>query len=261
MNVRSVQRAVAVLEFLAGTERPAALHEISAAIRTPKSTALNIVRTLAATRLLEVDHATKAYRLGSRLGELASRMRRDPDLRALARPHLERLASETGESAFLSVVDGAEIVYVDKVDSRQDIRFAAQVGSRRPLHASAAGKLALATLPPPLLERYLRNGLGRHTRSTITDRRTLLHQIARVRGRGYAEAHGEYVEGVDGIAAPVPGATGELLAIVTIAGPSFRMRDHRPELRRAVRDAAARIAEACGGTSLGAKNGGRRGCE
>ena len=242
VSVRSVERAVAILDYLARSERPAPLRELSEAIHAPKSTTLNIARTLAARRLLRFDVATKAYGLGGRLGEFAPLAHQDPDICAVARPYLERLSRETGEGAFLSVREGDQIVYVDKVESTQPIRYAASVGGRRPLHCTSAGKVALAMSPPGALDRYLERGLTRHTPSTVTDAAVLRREIARVRHCGYAEALGEYVPDLVGIAAPVVGPAGELVAVVTVAGPAFRVRGHRREMRAMVTGTARKIS-------------------
>lgn len=242
MTVRSVERAVAILEYLARAEGPACLHEISAAIRAPKSTTLNIARTLAARRLLRFDDASKAYRLGARLGEFASRAVAAPDLRPVARPHLERLAHDTGEGAFLSVVEDRQVVYVDRVESAQPIRYAAPVGGRRPLHSTSAGKLALALAPAELVDRYVDGGLTRHTASTITDPIELRRQLARTRQRGWAEARDESMPGLMGFAAPILDAAGALVAMVTVAGPTFRMRAEPRAMREAVCAAAKAIS-------------------
>jgi DNA-binding IclR family transcriptional regulator len=242
MTVRSVERAVAVLEFLAHSERPALLHEISGAIRAPKSTALNIVRTLAGTRALNVDPLTKAYSLGPLLGELSGHARQHAEVRALARPYLERLSRDTGEGAFLSVLEGDEIVYIDKVESTQAIRYAAPVGGRRPLHCTSAGKVALALSSPRFVDRYVRRGLTEYTPSTMTDAAGLRSQLARVGRRGYAEARSEYVPGLMGIAAPVLGASGALAGVVTVAGPAFRMRSHQREIREALMRATKQLS-------------------
>jgi DNA-binding IclR family transcriptional regulator len=241
-NVRSIERAVAVLEFLACRERPVLLHEISAAIGAPKSTALNIMRTLAARRLVNVDGVTRAYTLGSWLGEVASRTRANPEIRAIARPHLERLARDTDEGAFLSVLEGDGVVYLDKVESVQDLRFAVRLGARRPLHCTAAGKLALAMSTADVVDRYVASGLPRHTSATCTDPGEMRRELAVIRRRGYAVSRGEYVSGLFGLAAPVIGAAGELVAIVTVGGPLFRTRGRLRGLRDALLSAGRQVS-------------------
>jgi DNA-binding IclR family transcriptional regulator len=241
MTVRSVERAVAVVEFVARNERPAPLHAISDAIDAPKSTALNILRTLAGKGLLAVGEA-KTYTLGPRLAELAGRAHAYTDIRALARPHLEHLARRTGEAVFLSIVDGDEIVYIDAVESTHPIRYAADVGSRRPLHCTSAGKVALALSPADVVERYIAKGLARYTAATITDPARLRAQLRRIRARGYGDARGERVPSLFGVAGPVVDPSGQLVAAVTVAGPAFRIRGHEREISGPLRDTVTAIS-------------------
>jgi IclR family acetate operon transcriptional repressor len=241
MTVRSVERAVAVVEFVARNERPAPLHAISDAIDAPKSTALNILRTLAGKGWLAVGEA-KTYTLGPRLAELAGRAHAYTDIRALARPHLEHLARRTGEAVFLSIVDGDEIVYIDAVESTHPIRYAADVGSRRPLHCTSAGKVALALSPADVVERYIAKGLARYTAATITDPARLRAQLRRIRARGYGDARGERVPSLFGVAGPVVDPSGQLVAAVTVAGPAFRIRGHEREISGPLRDTVTAIS-------------------
>ncbi len=241
MTVRSVERAVAVVEFVAHNERPAPLHAISDAIDAPKSTALNILRTLAGKGWLAVDEA-KAYTLGPRLAELAGRAHAYADTRTLARPYLESLAQCTGEAVFLSIVDGDEIVYIDAVESTHPIRYAAEVGSRRPLHCTSAGKVALAMSPADFVDRYIAKGLARYTGATITDAAKLRAQLRRIRARGYGDARGERVPSLFGVAGPVVDPSGRLIAVVTVAGPAFRIRGHEREIAGPLRDTVTAIS-------------------
>lgn len=242
MNVRSVDRAVAVLQFVAHTAEPPRLGEISGGIGTPKSTMLNILRTLTSRHMLVFDATRKRYALGPAIRELASHASEKLDLRTVARPHLTRLAHLTQEAVLLSIPDGYELVYVDKIDSTQPIRYNAQVGSRRPLHCTSAGKLNLALAPPSFVDRYEREvGFSRYTERTITDPTKLREELARIRRRGYSVTTDEYSPGLMALAAPVLGWIGVVVAAVTIAGPTFRLKSQQQQLGAAVSAVAAAI--------------------
>jgi DNA-binding IclR family transcriptional regulator len=247
-QVRSVERAVAVLEFLARYGRSAALGEIRVAIRTPKSTALNIVRTLVAKNMLAVDATTKQYKLGSLIHALASQSTQQFDVRGVARPYLERVARATEEGVFLSTLDDLGIVYIDKIDSTQSVRFTAHVGTRRPLHCTSAGKIALAASPPALLERYLHEvGLPRYTPTTISSAERLQEELKRIRARGYAVGFSEYTPDLIAVAAPVTNAEGRFLGAVTVAGPAFRMRRRMRFIRDTLLAATRALTVECNG--------------
>ena len=225
-TVRSIDRAVDVLEALSRSRTALSLAQLAGAARAPKSTTLNIVRTLVQRRLLEFDAAAKTYRMGYLLAGLSTDVRHGMDLRGVAKPHLDRLALETRELVFLAVLDGAEIIFIEKIESSQPIRYVAVVGTRRPLHCTAGGKLWLAWQPAGYLDRYLKEvGLRRYTPSTITSAAALRRELAAIRRRGYAVSNGEFLEDLTGLAVPVaPSAAGPPLGAIVVAGPTFRVR-------------------------------------
>lgn len=231
MNVRSVHRAVDVLQTLAQSERPLGLGELCRAVGAPKSTLWTIVRTLAARGCVAVDDGSGRYRLGPLLAELAARARQGVDLRALARPHLERLNRETREAVLLHVPDGDEVLCLERVDCPQPIRYVAEVGSRRPLHCTAAGKLVLALAPPSFVTGYVRRTRLRPcSPRTIRDPSRLRRELLRIRRLGYAVSLGEHTADLMGVAAPVLGEDGRLVASLNVAGPIFRLKARLAEL-------------------------------
>jgi DNA-binding IclR family transcriptional regulator len=242
-TVRSVERALDALEFVARHGRPMALQEIASLVRAPKSTTLNIVRTLVRRRVLDLDPVTKTYRLGWALAGLAGSVGPATDLRELAKPHLEELAAAAQETVLLAVQTGNEITFVEKIDSAQPIRYIAQIGTRRPLHCTASGKLHLALMRPARVEQYIAEvGLTVYTPSTITDPRRLRPQLQQIRKRGYAVACGEFMPDLMGIAVPVFVHDGsEPVAAVVVAGPAFRMRRRSRHFLPLLRQAAEKI--------------------
>ena len=229
-RVAAVERALAVLDALAegeelGTNELARRTEINA------STVSRLLATLAARGFVEHVPESGRYRLGLRLLQLGNAVVESLDLRAVARPHLEALVAETGETATLSAPGERDAVTVDFVQSRASVQSVAHVGRRSVAHATATGKVLLAfgglELPKPPLEVF--------TPRTITDQRALEREIPRVRERGYAEALGEREEELNAIAAPVFEARGSLAAILGLQGPASRfdraaMRDALPPL-------------------------------
>jgi DNA-binding IclR family transcriptional regulator len=248
-TVRSVDRAVDVLEALSRSRTALTLAQLAAAVQAPKSTTLNIVRTLVQRRLLEFDASAKSYRMGYLLAGLSNDVRDGLDLRTVAKPHLDRLALETRELVFLALLDGHEIVFVEKIESSQPIRYVAvaNVGTRRPLHCTAGGKLALALQPPAYLERYIKDvGLRRYTPHTITSPAALRRELAAIRRRGCAVSNGEFIEDLTGLAVPVaPSAGTPPLGALVVAGPTFRVGKRlRHVLNRMHKTAAAVAADA-----------------
>lgn len=242
--VRSVNRALDVLELLARNGKPMTLSEIFRAVDTPKSTMLNIVRTLVYRRILELDAVTKKYKAGPILLELARDSTRGFELSKLAKPYLERLAETTHETALLGLIENDELVYVQGVDSAEPIRFVAQIGLRRPLHCASGGKLGLALQDESMWDAYIqRSGLKKFTDKTITDPESFRAELRKTRERGYGMSQSETVEDVIGLAAPIfQGPGGKFLGVLSVPGPAFRVRRNFKSILKQLRDAARELS-------------------
>lgn len=239
--VRSVDRAFDLLEMIVRAGRSMTLGEIVRALELPKSTALNIIRTLVRRGLLEHDEA-KAYRPGSGLSDLAGKGSDTVDLARVARPHLEALARATRETVLLAVLDGDATRFIDKIDSSEPIQYVAAVGTRRPLHCTSGGKMSLAMQPVEAWDDYIRRiGLARHTPRTITRPAELRAELRLIRDRGYAVSNGELIPDLLGLSAPVvDGEGGGFLGAIVISGPAFRMRRNlRASVAELLKTAAA----------------------
>lgn len=243
-TVRSVDRALEVLETLGRHARPLSLGEIAGEIAAPRSTTFTILRTLARRGFLEADRSRGTYLLGPRLAALGGAARPARDLQSIAHPHLDALARATREAVFLSVAEGHEVVFLEKIDSPQPIRYIAQVGTRRPLHCTASGKLLLAFGPPERVEQYIAEaGLTRYTASTIVSARRLRDELEQIRRRGHAISRGEFLADVTGLAVPVHRrGSAEVIAGVLVAGPAFRVRRHTREWIPLLRACAGAIS-------------------
>jgi DNA-binding IclR family transcriptional regulator len=244
-HVAAVERALTVLDALAG-EGELGTNELARRTQINASTVSRLLATLAAGGFVEHVPESGRYRLGLRLLQLGNSVVERLDLRAEARPHLEALVVETGETATLSAPGERDAVTADFAQSRASVQSVAHVGRRSVAHATATGKVLLAfggvELPKLPLEVF--------TPRTITDQRALQREIQRVRKRGYAEAVGEREEELNAIAAPVFEARGSLAAILGVQGPASRF--DRAAMREALPDLLARagtISQALGWTA------------
>lgn len=243
MSVRSVERAVDILERLAPPGRALSLTELARDVRAPKSTVLAIARTLTARGILAVDRETRSYRLGLGLARFHPGSAAALDLNALAKPHLEALAQETRETAYLTVPEGDAVYYTCKVDSPEPVRYMAQVGVRRPLHAIASGKLCLAHMSDAEVRAYVRRtGLPRFTARTVVTSARLFHELGAIRRRGHAVNRGEFVPDLFGVSAPVTDEAGRMIAAVNVGGPLFRLGRRKRALAQAVMAGAQALA-------------------
>jgi IclR family acetate operon transcriptional repressor len=212
-RVASAQRSLAILDVLAD-ETSLGTNEIARRLGTSPSTTSRQLATLVEAGLVEHMPATGRYRLGIRIVALATSVLARLDVRAIAHPHLEALATGLGETATLSVPGDPDAITVDVVRSPRYIADGSQLGRPSIAHASAAGKVMLAfdgVRPARELQAY--------TPRTITDPSELEAEIERVRKRGWADAFEEREIGLNAIAAPVWSSDGGLAGIIALQGP------------------------------------------
>jgi DNA-binding IclR family transcriptional regulator len=202
----------------------------------PRTTAHRLLGALEDEGFLARYGEGLGYRLGPRLLRLAAEAMRELPLRDLARPALERLVRSTGESAQLYVRAGDRRVCIDAVESPSELRTIVPVGSSLPLTAGSAAKVFLAHTPEP--ERMVRRA---------EEPKRFAHEVELARNRGWASSSGEREAGVGSVSAPIVGAFGLLVAVVSVSGPASRMG--RISARRyvpAVLEAATEIERALG---------------
>ena len=220
--VRSVGRGLRILGSFNADRPELSVGEIAAELDVHMSTASRLAATLASEGFLDRSPAG-AFRLGPEMVRLGLLAAGSETIEAHARPSMETLAAETGETVVLSVPAGDEAVDVAQVDSRFLVGGTSWVGRRLPLHATSDGKVFLAfgaaTLPP--------GGLPRATSRTIAERGRLERELASVREAGWARAVGECEPGLNGVAAPVFSHAGRVVAALSVSGPEYRVPEDR----------------------------------
>jgi len=240
-HVQVLDRAVGLLEALAGAEDGLGLLELSEHVGLHKSTVHRLLMVLERHRLVEKKSPSGRYGLGLKLFELGSRVMRDFGLSERARPHLERLAGESGETAHLCILDDGEVLYLQKVEPSRSVRVPSSVGRRNPAHCTSVGKALLAFLPEKAVDAIVRRrGLKSFTRNTLTTPIQLRRELALVRNRGYAVDDEEIEEGLVCVGAPVRDSSGEVIASISVAGPAFRLTRQKVPMIAAI---VTRVAE------------------
>lgn len=245
---RATGRVLDVFELLLQHRDGLTLTDLSLKLQVPKSSLLELLRTLRRRDYLELTPDGR-YRLGPKAREMALGSLAQRELPELARPFLVDLMEKSGETVFLGVLasSGLEVVYIDKVESPQAIRYTAGLGERRPLYCTAIGKAILAFLPPEQQDEYLRSvSLSRFTERTVTDRRTLREGLRQIRGRRVATNFEEKVLGAAAVAAPIFDWQGRVVAACTLAGPTARIAARQGAFSRMVRDTAGAVSRALG---------------
>lgn len=240
-GTQAVDRALAVLEALAGAPAPVGVSEIAHRTELSVSTAHRLVRTLLKAGFVDQDPVTDRYQLGPALVPLGRSAEARLGL-AHALPVLDDLARATGESVNLGQRLGNEVLVVLQVASSQSLRFDQRPGTRVPMHTSAMGKCLLAwdTEPDDAVDRL--GDLAGLTERTITDRARLASELHDVRARGWAINDEERVAGVRALAVPVHDGAGHPIAAIAVQGPTVRLVPaHYDDVVRELHAAAARL--------------------
>ena len=247
-QIQVLDRALALLDTLSQQGPDLALGEISQLLKLHKSTAHRLIMVLERHRLLERNSQTGRYRLGLKLFELGTRAVSQLDLRERARPFLERVVLETGETVHLCIYDDGEVVYVDKVEPARSVRLASSVGRRNPAYCTAVGKAIMAFLPEEQVEDAVhKHGLRLLTRKTVSTLTELKTELEIIRERGYALDDEENEEGVCCVGAVVRGYEGDAVAAISASGPTFRLgKDKVPMVAYSVISAAAALSKELG---------------
>jgi DNA-binding IclR family transcriptional regulator len=247
-RVQVLDRALAALEILANREGECSLVDLCMEMKLHKSTVHRLAMVLEQHRLVDKNPDTGRYRLGLRLFEFGSKALASLDLRGRARPYLDQLQREFGETVFFCILDDGQVFYVEKVESQSSVRTACTVGSRAPAYCTAVGKAMLAELPEGEVNGIVRRwGLEPVTKNTITSAAQLRSELKAIRSRGYAIDDEEKEEGLRCVSAAVRGHSGKLFAAMSVSGPAFRMTKERiPTIGEGVMRAANELSARLG---------------
>lgn len=245
---RSAARVLAVLETLAGADRPLTIPEISARAGLPKATAHRMLLLLRMRQWTRQLPDGKGYTLGLWGFVVARATLERFTVREVARPYLDELVEKTGQTLLLGAICDDRLVYLDRRDGRSVLRVASQVGQLREPTYGILGKLLLAYLPRPVAERYLKEFPPQATaRNAITDPQRFLAELDRVRRQGWAMAVEETHNGVAGVAAPIFDASGEVVAgLALLCATPLLSEGELEEYRDAVVATARSISVALG---------------
>lgn len=242
--LQTVERALRVLLLFSHTRPEWSLRELSEELGLARSMVHRMLQTLEALGFLVYHADIRRYRLGLSLLTLGQVVYETFDIRQIARPFLDELATETGTLAFLSVEDGGVAVTLDQVNSqRSRVRLTFTLGNRAPLHASAGSLVILAHMEPEFIQQYLQRPLERFTPNTVTDPTVLQERLQDIRERGYAISRGEVTPGLTAIAAPIFGPGHQLVGTLGVSMVDQQVTaEDLPNLVEQVRSMARRVA-------------------
>jgi len=249
--VQSVTRALELLEQVATHEDWVGVRELAREVGLKAPTAHNLLRTLASKRFLEFDEQSGRYRVGLAVLLLARRVDRLPRLAAFARPYLERVFAEVGETTVVCALIAGRVVIVDHRQGNQPVSVAHDDGVIEHPHTLASGKLLLAFCDRPAQRRYAKGEplgrLGPNVPRTVGE---LLDDLRKVRSRRYAETVNARGYGIGAVAVPVFGPSDEIEVTIACSAPLSRFgRERRRQVLSRLFEVADEMARSLGGSA------------
>jgi len=225
-NVSStVLRALTMLDIVVAEPRGLSLTVAAGRAGLSKATAFRLLGALARGGLVARDAPSGLYRPSLKIAQMAEQVLAAYDFPSIARPHMIKLAGEVGHGIAAGVVQGGEVVYVERIEASTEIRVHHQLGGRRPIHTSSLGKAIVAFLPPDEVEAILRDyHFERFTEYTIVDREAYLRDLAKVRRQGWSLSRNEGVLGGTSLSAPVFDHTGRVMGAIGVSSVSSALR-------------------------------------
>ena len=241
-GAKSFSRTIKVLQLIADQPQAPSVAQLLSLSELTRPTLYRILAALEAEGLV-LQGTDKCYQLGSRVISLAHRALAQTSIIDIARLELESLRDLLGETVHLAIRNQKELVYVDKIESREVVRMASTIGTRVPFHSSAVGKAFLAALSAQeanqLIEQLPMTAITAHS---PTDRTELVEVVARARLQGFSYESEENEQGIVCFGAAILNAKGKPEASVSVSVPMFRLKENESEYAVALQAACQRIS-------------------
>lgn len=242
----SMMKGVEVLEFVLNSNEYIYLSHLTQKLNIPRATAYRLTVALHELGFLAKEPGSKKIVPGPRLRNLGYAILQSSSNIASQRAVLRKVTIKTGETCSLAVLDGDEALLLERVESDSPLRLQLFPGSRVPLHCTSSGKLFLANLRTEKREELLKLiELQKFTQNTITQKTKLQTELALIRKLGYSEDQEEYLDGLRGIAVPVKGENGKVVASVSLNAPTARFKtiEKKEIFVQSLREAAKELGQ------------------
>lgn len=246
--INSLARGAKILRLLGTTDAPMGATDVAEQLRVDPSTAYRLLATLEANGLVQQEPDSKKYALGYGVLEIAFTLLRRLSVVSLADPYLRSIATLTGESTHIAVLDGVRAVFVGRQSGAGILRVETTIGSSEPAYCTAVGKALLAGHSEADLRRlFASHPLTRYTPQTITTIDGLITELERVRRNGYAYDEEELHPGVRCLASPIRDHHRRVVAAFGLSMPATRLtREHLPALVEHIAGAAESVSSQLG---------------
>lgn len=241
-GVQSIQRAFALLRAL--SVGAAGVTELADRVDLPKSTVARLLSALDEEGAVEQLEIGGDYRLGPGLFDLAGAAVPGPTLIAAARPHLQDLTDQTKETSGLSVMQDDSVLYLDHVESEEEVQVRSWTGEQVPLNLVPSGLVMLAGMSTEELDAYLATPLTATTSRSLTDPAAIRERLQALRATGFVWVYAEFDDSINSVAAPIIDSSGETVGALHVHGPAYRFpeTEHATRIGRLVKDAADKLA-------------------
>lgn len=224
MGTTSLARGLQLLECFDEEREGLKAQEFANHLGLPISTVYRYLEILTEHKFLHKNPFSKQYNLGVSIYRLGRLLGDESTLVQVAQPFMEKLAKQSMETVFLTVLANSEAVCIKAIESRQRIRLSIEEGTHQPLHAGASSRILLAYQTEAFIKKWIAtNSLTRITEATICDKFEMLKVLKNTRKSGYTISDGEVDEGSTSVAAPILGQNGKLMAGLSVAGPKARI--------------------------------------
>lgn len=228
IKTKTLYKALQVLDCFNATTPELGITEISERLGLYKSNVHNIMDTFVKAGYIKKNPDNGKYRLTLKVLQLGHVVSSNISFRKTVQPHMQELADATGETVFLAIPgEDAEVVYLDSSSPRNMMTVKSVMGIKAPLYCTGIGKAMLAYLPRDVVDAVFARGLASFTDNTVTDRDALLQELETTRRRGYAIDNMEHQYGIKCVGMPIRNRKGEVVAGLSISGPSLRFDEQR----------------------------------
>lgn len=228
-TIASVSKAIKVIEFIASSKE-SGVTEISNGLGYGVSATYHLLNTLKEENVIVQDKNTKKFKLGLKLWQLGILAYDQNHISDVIKPYLKKLRDLTGETANLTIMDNYKVVYVAQEESDRLVRMFTKTGATAPLHCTGGGKTILAYKPEEVRNEIMnRIELEGFTDNTIVDKEAFIAEMDKIRKDGYGYDNEEREVGVSCIAAPIFDLSNDVIASISISGPTARFTDEAKE--------------------------------
>lgn len=220
--IKTVVNSLELLEAFKGEKSELGVSELSKILKLHKNKIFRLLATLECMGYIEQDPSNENYRLGLKSLELGQSFIHHLRLLSIAKPVLKDLVDKLKESAYVGVIRGKNVIYLDIVEADRVLKVASRVGNMLPIYATAIGKSQIAFETVETVEKLLPEKLASFTKNTITDRTVFFKELEKVKKQGYAIDNEELDEGIICIGAPLRDYTTHIIGGISISAPVIR---------------------------------------